>query len=219
MSDTRPTSEPTPADPKQDRAERRLCILQELAELGMDLARDVQARALAVDADPATAGDLVLSFARIVRAVRQTVALEAKLDRDGQAASAERAERRARDARDRVYKHKARVRDLVERAIDAEASGDAAEDLLCDLNERLEDADDLAGFADRPVAEIVAHICRELGLSPPPSLWNEADWGLAGGGAKGALHISSGPEAEPGTGRAQAAWPDPNGAPGRRRSP
>jgi hypothetical protein len=218
MNDTHPSAEPISADPSSDRAERRLRILQELAEIGMDLARAVRTRALAAEADPAAAVDLGLSFSRIARAVRQTVALEARLEQDRQAAAAERAERQARDAREQAYKHKARLRDLVERAIDAEACGEAAEDLLGDLDERLEDADDLAGFVDRPVAEIVQHICRELDVTPPPALWDEAEWGLAGGGAKGPLHISSAPEAEPGTGRADAAWPDPTAGPGRPRS-
>ena len=35
--------------------------------------------------------------------------------------------------------------------------------------------DDLADFADRPVAEIVARICRDLGVAPPPSFWDDAD--------------------------------------------
>lgn len=209
----------TPVDLSIDRTERRLRILQELAEIGMNLARKVQARALAPEADPAVVGDLVLCFSRIARTVRQTIALEARLERDRQADATSRAERRARDARFRAHRHKTRVRELVERAIDAEASGDAAENLLGDLNERLEDADDLAGFADRPVAEIVTHICRELDLTPPPALWDEAEWGLAGGGANGPLHISSSPEDEPGTGRASAAWPDPTAAPGRTRRP
>ena len=218
MSDTHASAEPISADPSSDRAERRLRILQELAEIGMDLARAVRTRALAADADLSAAVDLGLSFSRIARAVRQTVALEARLEQDRQAAAAERAERQARDAREQADKHKARIRGLVERAIDAEASGEAAEDLLGDLDERLEDADDLAGFADRPVAEIVQHICRELDVTPPPALWDEAEWGLAGGGAKGPLHISSAPEAEPGTGRAETAWPDPTAGPDRTRS-
>lgn len=218
MNDTHASAEPISADPSSDRAERRLRILQELAEIGMDLARAVRTRALAADADPSAAVDLGLSFSRIARAVRQTVALEARLEQDRQAAAAERAERQARDAREQADKHKARIRGLVERAIDAEASGEAAEDLLGDLDERLEDADDLAGFADRPVAEIVQHICRELDVTPPPALWDEAEWGLAGGGAKGPLHISSAPEAEPGTGRAETAWPDPTAGPDRTRS-
>jgi hypothetical protein len=178
----------------------------------------VRTRALAGTADAAAAGDLALSFSRIARAVRQTVALEARLDQDRQAAAAELAKRRARDAREHAYRHRMKVRGLVERAIDAEATGAEAENLLGDLDERLEDADDLAGFADRPVAEIVQHICRELDVTPPPALWDEAEWGLAGGGAKGPLHVSSAPEAEPGTGRAEEAWPDPTARPGRTRS-
>jgi hypothetical protein len=218
MDDPHASAEPISADPSSDRPERRLRILQELAEIGMELARALRTQALAAKADPAAAVDLGLSFSRIARAVRQTVALEARLEQDRQAAAAERAERQARDTREQADKHKARIRDLVERAIDAEASGGAAEDLLGDLDERLEDADDLAGFADRPVAEIVQHICRELDIAPPPVLWDEAEWGLAGGGVRGPLHISSAPEAEPGTGRAETTWPDPTAGPGRTRS-
>jgi hypothetical protein len=101
MDDPHATAEPVSADPSSDRAERRLRILQELAEIGMDLARAVRTRALALaaKADPAAAVDLGLSFSRIARAVRQTVALEAKFEQDRQAAAVDRAQRQARDAR------------------------------------------------------------------------------------------------------------------------
>ena len=178
MPEAEAAAEPATTDPHEDRAERHLRILQELADIGMELVRAVKARALDPEADPAATAELVLTFSRIARAVRQTVALEARIDRDRQAAAVERAERRVRETLDRALRHKARVRDLVERAIDSEASGAAAEDLLLDLDERLEDADDLAGFADRPVAEIVARICRDLGVAPPPNLWDDADLGI-----------------------------------------
>jgi hypothetical protein len=206
------------ADANSGRAQRRLRILQELAEIGMELARAVQAKALAPGVEAAVSLDLVLSFTRIARAVRQTIALEARLERDGRTAVSEGAQCRAREDRERRHDHKTKVGRLVERAIDADASGEEADNLYADLHERLEDADDLAGFADRPVSEIVAHICRELGVAPPPALWDEADWGAAGGGASGPLQISSAPEAEPGTGRADAAWPEQTAGP-RKRSP
>ena len=184
MSDAEAATELAPTGPCEDRAERHLRVLQELADIGMELARAVKAQALDPQADPAAAAELGLTFSRIARAVRQTVALEARLDRDRQTAAAERAERRVRQARDRALQNKARVRDLVERAIDAGASDAAtAEDLLLDLDERLEDADDLAGFADRPVAEIVARICRDLGVAPPPNCWDDADLGIAQDGS------------------------------------
>ncbi|HEV7386529.1 MAG TPA: hypothetical protein VGN89_16715, partial [Phenylobacterium sp.] len=123
--------------------------------------------------------DLALDFARIARAVRQTVALEAKLADDRQAVIAERTQRRDREAQALVQRRATRIEALVERAIEAEASGSEAERLYEDLRERLEDADDLAGFHDRPIPEIVALICKDLGLTPPELHWDDTDWGIA----------------------------------------
>jgi hypothetical protein len=71
-------------DPSADRAQRRFRALQELTEIGMELARDVQrqAREQAKEQAGDGAADFGLVFSRIARAVRQTVALEAKLDQD-----------------------------------------------------------------------------------------------------------------------------------------
>jgi hypothetical protein len=171
MDDAHAIAEPTPTDPAVERAERHGRVLQELAELGMTHARAVTAQASV--ADPARANDLALAFSRIARAVRQTLALEARLAEDRKTAVTEIAQRRAFAARDR----RSRVENLVERAIDAEASDAEAENLYADLQERLEDADDLAGFYDRSVPEIVALICKDLGVTPPHIHWDDADWG------------------------------------------
>jgi hypothetical protein len=160
-------------DPAQDRAERHLRVLQELAELGMSLARDVAARA-AETADP----DLVLAFSRIARAVRQTVALEAKLADDRETARADHARRLAQETAARGGRRKKFVEDAVERAIYAEAQGETAEDLLGDLYERLQDPRDDADFADRPIGELIADICKALGVTPDPSLWEDEDWAI-----------------------------------------
>jgi hypothetical protein len=185
--------DPAPTDPAVDRTERHGRVLQELTDLGMHLARAVSAQA--TDADPATAHSLALDFARIARAVRQTVALEAKLAEDRQTTLAERAQRRDREAAEQARRRTSRIETLVERAIDAEASGAEADNLLEDLRERLEDADDLAGFHDRPIPEIVALICKDLGVTLPPIHWDDADWGIASGQ----------PDFEP----SQAPRPDP----------
>jgi hypothetical protein len=86
MHDADAIKEATPADPAADRAERHGRVLQELTELGMNLARAVSAEATV--ADPAKANELALAFSRIARAVRQTLALEAKLAEERQAAAA-----------------------------------------------------------------------------------------------------------------------------------
>jgi hypothetical protein len=62
-------------------AERHGRILSELAELALSLARDLRKRTVAADTPEAVA-DLGLAFQRIARSVGQTVALEAKLERD-----------------------------------------------------------------------------------------------------------------------------------------
>src|SRR5260370_12559761 len=187
-------------------------MLAELAEIGMDLARAVRRQALdhaeseqadapQVDApDRIGGGDLALVFSRIARAVRQTVALEAKLAEDRralhQSEEAEQAQRAATIARERKARQKARVKRIVEQAIDAEAEGSDREDLLGDLDERLEDLD--ADFGQRPMGEIVARICRDLGVSPDMSLWEAEDWAVEAGTIE-----------EAGTGPSPAASPWP----------
>jgi hypothetical protein len=187
-----------------DRTERHLRMLQELAEIGMDLARAVRRQALEqAAAEPAgidqtstieragtterVGGDLGLVFSRIARAVRQTVALESKIEEERRArdqrAEAEQAQRAATIARERKARQKARVKRIVEQAIDAEADGSDREDLLGDLDERLEDADLDADLAERPIGEIVARICRDLGIPLDWSRWEDEAWALEEGGA------------------------------------
>jgi hypothetical protein len=92
MTET-PTAAVPPSGPSQDApkvcacgeagtlGEQRLRMLRELAEIGMRLARGVEQQAQDADAaDRPSGGDLGLVFSRIARAVRQTLALEAKLE-------------------------------------------------------------------------------------------------------------------------------------------
>lgn len=106
------------------------------------------------------------------------------------------------------------MRGLVERAIWAEASGEAVDDLLLDLYERLEDPDDLAGFAERPVARI----CRDLGLAPPKDLWDDAGWGIAEDEAAPTPHLSPA-GLDPGWPRPEAAWSATGAPPGPTHPP
>src|ERR1700752_2513442 len=63
MKSTR--SQSHPSAPGADRARRRLLILQELADLGMKLARALAAEAVEPATDAATAADLTLAFCRV----------------------------------------------------------------------------------------------------------------------------------------------------------
>jgi len=178
MEAAQPARETT--DAAEARAERHLAVLRELAEIGMDLARIVRREALAAEAadpeQPAVPAELTLTFSRIARAVRQTLALEARLadDRLARRRRAEAEQRVERDARG--HARKAAVKDIVERIIDA-GDGDT-ERLLDHLDERLDDPLDDADFADRPLGDLVAAICRDLGVAMDWSLFEDEDWGI-----------------------------------------
>jgi hypothetical protein len=226
-----PPAEPADADPLPERAggcacgaapamaaraARRLKTLEELAEIGMDIARVLQRRVLdeaASDAGAAQSADnsLGLAFARVARAVRQTVALEDKLDRPRQAPvltpEAERAAFLAdlaqspEIARLRVVIHRDEVRAKVEQVIAGEADGTDAEKLLADLEERLDDDEAGEDFTDRPIGELVAAICRDLGLTPDWRLWRNETWAIEEASAKS-------PDAGRAARRAGRSWPD-----------
>ena len=151
-----------------ERAERHSSVLRELAEIGMDLARALRTHALA-EPDAARAADVGLVFSRVSRAIRQTVALEAKLDADRET-RAERAQA-AQSVRDgearkiRAVRQRKHIRGLVHCAIKDTADPNEVENLCFDSREHLNDLDD-TDFEDRPIADIIAGICRNLGLNP-----------------------------------------------------
>lgn len=149
---------------KQQRQDR---ILAELSELGLALARDLQACALAAD-DVATKSELGLAFQRVSRAVRQTLALEAKLERD-----------RLRDARDaqadasqvredRGERRKSQVRLAVKRCVLDVYQGFDADNLLNDLEERLEEDGLYDLFSGEEDIDLhIARLCEELRVPHP----------------------------------------------------
>jgi hypothetical protein len=178
----------------ETRTERHLRLLAELAELGMTLARTVVAQA----EEAPSVGDPGLMLSRIARAVRQTLALEAKLAEDHQV-------RRQRETRELGFRRQAKVRRIVEQAIEADADDSEIDNLLCDLNERLDDRDD-TDFTDRPLIEVVAAICRDLGVTFDPSLWQDEDWAIED------------PSPPPGPLTAQPTTPPTPGHPGFREA-
>lgn len=145
-------------------AERHGRILSELSELGLGLARDLQARALAAE-DTATAADLALAFHRISRSVRQSLALEARLDRDLRRHSRDDREEAEREAAARVKQRKAQLRKAVERAIWDEVEGEEAECLVYDLDDLLQLEAASEEFTLAPVAAQIARLREGLGLS------------------------------------------------------
>jgi len=186
------------ATPPEMRA-RQDRILTELSELGLALARDLQGCALAT-ADMSEKADLSLAFQRTSRSVRQTLALEAKLERDRQVAEREHHETVQRAEAHRVERRRTQVKLAVERCIWSEADGDEAELLLIELEDRLE-RDDLgeALAGDDPVETHIARLCAELGLESPPPCGERVGSGgvsadAAGSGlAPGETHLPKGP--------------------------
>ncbi|MDR3510268.1 MAG: hypothetical protein P4L73_01420 [Caulobacteraceae bacterium] len=164
------------------RAGRRLERLDELAEIGMALARTLLPEAGA--AGPAVVrGDPAMAFSRIARAVRLTLALEARFDEQWRAGEAEAAKARATKQFIRGLIQRDKVGAITREVIETERRerGEAidAERLLADLDERLEDPSELKAFADRPVSEMVAQICRDLGVAFDAEAWTDEDWAQA----------------------------------------
>jgi len=187
--------------------ERQLHMLTRLAEIGLEIAAAVERRATAEASTPGDAAsgcDWGLVYARIARAVHLTIALQSKLLKDVIAldegrvptVDAEAEARRARtDARiDRIGR-------IAHRVLEAECDDeDAVERLSSTLWERLEDEDICGDLSDRPIGEIVALICKDLGLDPDWRLWAHEAWAVeeAEAGAPGSPFVDrAAPDAGP----------------------
>jgi hypothetical protein len=109
---------------------------------------------------------------------RQTVALEAKLAEEVQSGRAERSTLGVSD-RWRSARRKRQAKAIVGEIIEAETASDfEANRLFNERDERLDDGDEEADFADRPIGELVARICRDLGITPDWSLFEDHDWAI-----------------------------------------
>ena len=179
-----PAPETDAPDPSEERHARDVRMLEELAEVGMDLARELRSRLLERTEGE---GELALAFTRVARAVRQSVMLKQRLISDRETrdrkAEAERMERPVVDLGWVLGKQtpgsirKDTVRNGVENAIEDEFDAADAEELLDEVYERL-DAYDEAEFVDRPIGEMMARICKDLGVTPDWSLFEDEDWAV-----------------------------------------
>ena len=158
-------------------------MLRELADIGMEIARAVQGEVraqaeTAVETEaPKIVAELGLAFSRVSRAVRQTLALEARLEDDR--LERQRAAKEAEEARsqadgemaERAAKVKAKLMQLIHPDRERDHRWDDVD--WEDLND---DQDDDEGFvSDRPAADVVAGVCGDLGLKPDLSLWADGD--------------------------------------------
>jgi hypothetical protein len=178
----------------EERRARHLRILTELAEIGMELVQHVRLQVLEEVVPPGV--DPVLAFARLAKAVRQTVALEAKVAAGGfdtprlvaRGAAKPEGPWRSWDSGS-----KAKVRQKVEEAIASGAEPEDAENLLCDLNERLDDPEYGDEMSDRPIGLIVSLICSALGVEVDLKHFSDAEMGFDTEAMKSPARVSSRP--------------------------
>jgi hypothetical protein len=163
-------------DPSVVRAEGRLGLLRELAEIGMKLVRGLE---------PGAPAD---SFAPLSRAIRLTLTLEAKTDEELRDLKAGVVRKRKKEKKRAARRHEAaaakeaqeraeKVRDLVAEAAEAEIP-DAYEfaGRYFALRERLDEDSAYKDLSERPLREIVERLCKDLMLSPDWSRWDGEGW-------------------------------------------
>jgi hypothetical protein len=200
-----PQPDPGPIDPSPvdeadllaasvARVERRLRMLDDLAEMAMKLASRVTERALAEDASaedaagdapPDVAAD---NLAKLSRAVRLTLDLAGRLEetfrrlRAGEIAvrAARRQDQEARASRALQARHIAardKVAEQVALVIARECESERdSDDLLEALEERLSDDVAYIDVEDEPLREVVERLCGDLGLEPDWSRWTDDGW-------------------------------------------
>ncbi len=164
MSSTAPQPQPAPdAAQHPEDAQYYRQVLHDLIDMGTDLARRAHQQATREPGpkrpanDPAP--DPTLAFDRLARCVRRCIALARQL--------AEPAPQAPGQAQRRTAARKRVIRD-VEDAIQRTAQGADAESLHAELADRLDAPDLDDDLATRPVADIIADICRDLGLATLP---------------------------------------------------
>ena len=163
--------------------EGRVALLGRFAEVGLEIALAIERQAKAVEPGDEAPVRAFAAYARVARAVRLTLMLQAKVVKQRQALDSLAAQHAfsaaARDGGrryERAGQQKARLERIVERIAKRQHDDPAEIERLVDETcERL-DNDDLYGdILARPTSELIALICQDLGLDPDwPSLAREA---------------------------------------------
>jgi hypothetical protein len=159
------SAQPVPTEPQPDLQTQDALyyrqILHALIDQAADMAQMVhqQAKAAAETAEPgATPTDCAAAFNGLARTIRRNIALARHIAEPAPVAGPARHHTAARQ----------RIIRAVEDSIQRHATGDAAETLHAEFLERLDGPDLDDALDDRPVAEIIAEICHDLGLDSLP---------------------------------------------------
>ena len=179
-----------------ERAALRLKQVQEITAVGMTLLHDLGERVATAAAAPAgekaegeaPPADAAGDFAKISRALRLTLDLEARFDETLRALQAgkavalkERRESRVRrdaDAeRERREARREKVIAQVSIAIARESESEAGDFERSEaLEERLDEDEAYGELIDRPLREVVGQLCADIGLTFDPAGWRENGW-------------------------------------------
>jgi hypothetical protein len=158
---------------------RQIEMLGEMAEAGFDMVMAMRRLAVATMDAPAPTMDveaLGLAFSRVSRAVRMTLALQAKAIEDIRAFDRGDAPK-AKPAASPADVRRRRVKGVVDRAILAEHGAGREFEQMSRFAERLLEDEDLCDdILSKPMSELVDMICRDLGLKPDWTLFAEETW-------------------------------------------
>jgi hypothetical protein len=157
-------TEVPPADWARPLVERQLEMLGRLAEIGLEIAAGLEGQAKGGEA--VVQGDIAMAYARVARAVRQTIMLQSRLIEDLRAQETGLAGRKAAA--------RAGAAGLIGGVIDGKGGSDK-ERLRAEAAERLRQ-EDFSDFLARPFAESVTEIVRGLGLTPDWLALAQACW-------------------------------------------
>jgi len=151
------------SDLPDDMAERHGRMLKRLGEMSMALAEETFEAARNAK-DPQERERLAAAFHRLSRSLRQTLALEARLERERHRQRIE-AERHADELRQvRVKGRRDQVNASLTRLIWTEAERCDYDDLLRDLDKILNDEALREDFLDGPVEDLIERISADLGF-------------------------------------------------------
>jgi hypothetical protein len=162
----------------RDLAQRQIDMLTRLAEVGVAMAETL-GRQAADEAAESSPAELALAYSRVARAVRMTIALQSKLIEDFVNLDEAVTDEPRLVVEDLLAERRDRVERIVRRAVRAEHDDeDHVERLVHEANERLDDEDFLGDILKRPIGEIVALICKDLGLSPDWDRLAQEPWAI-----------------------------------------
>ena len=142
-------------------------ILAELSELAIGVARDLAQQVSAAETAQDAAA-VASAFHRVGRAVRQTIALEMKLERDRKTLDREDGAHAAVARAEQMKQRRLRLRSTVQHMVWTEAEKDDADLLIDQLDYFLTENTLDDAFADEPFDEQVAGLRVALGLPPAP---------------------------------------------------